>query len=57
MKAQQNLDTAAELVGGDRAKQHGDARRLHEQVARPPRRAAGGGTPPTPPTCWRCSRF
>jgi hypothetical protein len=34
MKAQQNLDTAAELVGGDRAKQHGDARRLHEQVAR-----------------------
>jgi hypothetical protein len=34
MKAQQNLDTAAELVGGDRARQHGDARVLHEHVAR-----------------------
>lgn len=34
MKAAENLCAAAELVGGDRARQHGDARTLHEYVAR-----------------------
>lgn len=33
MKAQQHLDEAAELIGGDRARQHGDVRQLHEHVA------------------------
>lgn len=33
MKAQQHLDEAAGLIGGDRARQHGDVRALHEQVA------------------------
>lgn len=33
MKAQQHLDEAAGLVGGDRAKQHGDVRALHQMVA------------------------
>lgn len=33
MKAQEHLDAAAGLVGGDRARQHGDVRSLHEMVA------------------------
>jgi len=33
MKAQQHLDEAAGLVGGDRARQHGDVRLLNDHVA------------------------
>ena len=33
MKAQQHLDEAAGLIGGDRARQHGDVRLLHDHVA------------------------